>query len=375
MAPLEPWEKVLIDPEVFLDTVHGQIACTDCHDGVDDADKETAHEGLVARPSENSQEACGDCHSYVTENFAASLHASQEGYFTMFAARDIPVDHPATEEMFDNHCASCHTSCGDCHVSQPESVGGGLIDNHVFNATPSLTRNCTACHGSRVGNEYMGKHEDILADVHFRQGRMSCVSCHTANEMHGINVMDESAEMPADHRYSGEESPSCTSCHPDVAGGEDGQVMHIMHSENLSCQVCHSVSYTSCDGCHVQVDEESGIPYYATESSYMTFYIGKNPRQSESRPYDYVVLRHVPVSSDSFTYYGEELTANIDASPTWTYATPHNIQLNTPQNESCSACHGNTDIFLTADKVADGELVSNEPVIVEEVPGLDLLGQ
>ena len=186
MAPLEPWEKVIIDQEEFLPTTHGQIPCVDCHAGVQTAaEKESAHVEMVARPSENDAEICGACHGYVSDSFASSLHLNQEGYWTMIAVRGGPVDDPQMQEMFSNHCESCHTSCGDCHVSQPSSVGGGLIDNHLFNATPKLTRNCTACHGSRVGNEYTGKHEDINADVHFRIGRMSCIDSHTGDEMHG----------------------------------------------------------------------------------------------------------------------------------------------------------------------------------------------
>ncbi len=29
-------------------------------------------------------------------------------------------------EMFGNHCDSCHATCGECHVSQPNLVGGGI---------------------------------------------------------------------------------------------------------------------------------------------------------------------------------------------------------------------------------------------------------
>jgi thiosulfate/3-mercaptopyruvate sulfurtransferase len=144
--------------------------------------------------------------------------------------------------------------------------------------------------------------------------------------------------------------------------------MHQEHGGDLSCQVCHSVSYTSCDGCHVQISEETGNPFYATDGSYFTFMIGKNPLESYDRPYAYVTLRHVPVAGDSFAYYGEDLLANFNALPTWTYTTPHNIQLNTPQTESCDACHGNADLFLTIDKVYPEEVEANLPVIADTIP-------
>jgi len=368
VAPLEPWEKVLVDAETYLGTIHGTMSCTTCHAGENDADKVVAHTDLISRPSEEPGTACGNCHADIAEIYPDSLHASQAGYWTAIDTRNIPDDHAALETMFGNHCASCHTSCGDCHVSQPASVGGGLVDGHNFNATPSLTQNCTACHGSRVGNEYMGKHEDIKADVHFRQGRMKCTDCHTAAEMHGDYDALGLATTEPIHRYDGGQEPMCIQCHETIGSAEDAIQMHQMHGDKLSCQVCHSESYSSCDGCHVQTSEETGNPYFSTEGTYLTFFIGKNPLKSDERPYDYVTVRHIPVDPTSYSFYTGSEMANFNALPTWAYATPHNIQRETPQNASCEACHGNAELFLTADKVAESELTANQAVIVDEVP-------
>jgi hypothetical protein len=373
---LEPWEKVLVDAVNYVPTVHGHISCINCHGGIQAPDKETAHVGVIRNPSADPQATCGECHAQIVTHSQNSLHSTLDGYWRALEARSIPSNHAALGEMFNNHCSDCHATCGDCHVSQPNSVGGGFINGHLFNTTPSMTRNCTACHGSRVGNEYLGKNEDLRADVHFRQGRMSCVSCHSGAEMHGepSNCQDchtgpESASIPpADHRYSGIQTPSCESCHASVTTGQDGIIMHQMHGADLSCQVCHSIAYTSCDGCHVAISETTGNPFYRTEATYQTFFIGRNPIQSFQRPYRYVPVRHVPISITSYQYYGENLLLNFDQLETWAYATPHNIQRNTPQAESCNACHGNTDIFLTADKVRTEELAANRRVIVDEVP-------
>jgi hypothetical protein len=156
VAPLEPWEKVLVNAEKFSQTVHGHIACTDCHDGVQSLDKDTAHENMIARPSEGKAETCVACHTDLDGVFQNSLHATLQGYWTALDTRSVPENHPALEEAFGNHCSNCHASCGDCHVAQPASVGGGFFDGHVFTNTPPMTRSCTACHGSRVGSEYLG---------------------------------------------------------------------------------------------------------------------------------------------------------------------------------------------------------------------------
>lgn len=376
MAPLEPWEKVLVDEEAFPGTTHALNGCTDCHGGVQSPDKQSAHEGLVSAPSSDPEATCGKCHPDVVVHNQDSLHTNLAGYWTVLEERSVPSNHPQISEAFDNHCASCHATCGDCHVSQPATVGGGFISGHTFNRTPSMTRNCTACHGSRVGNEFLGKHEGLNADVHFREGRMTCNDCHTNSEMHGASAEcdtchpgPEGSQLPPpDYRYSGVQSPRCETCHAVVTTGEDEILLHQLHGSKLSCQVCHSVSYTNCDGCHVAVSETTGNPFFETEGSYQTFLIGRNTLNSFDRPYEYVPVRHAPVSATSFEYYGQDLLPNFDNLETWKYATPHNIQRQTPQTESCTNCHENPDIFLTADKVKPEELQANLGVIVEEVP-------
>ncbi len=367
MAPLEPWEKVLVNAETFPQTDHGELACVDCHGGVDTPEKDAAHVDLIARPSEGDAAICADCHEDQVALSANSLHVNLTGYWTNLTARGADPNHEGIQEMFGNHCSSCHTSCGDCHVSQPTSVGGGLLDGHLFTNEPPMTRTCTACHGSRVGNEFLGKNEGLLADVHFRQERMVCTDCHEGNELHGAQVNDPEA-APAAHRYEGVEGPSCENCHIDYGSSRDDIKEHQLHGDSLSCQVCHSVSYVNCNSCHVAVSETTGNPFFTTSDTWFAFLIGRNTRQSEDRPYNYVPVRHVPIDPDSFAFYGENLLPTFDNLPTWHYATPHNIQRQTPQTESCNNCHGNPDIFLTADKVAPGELNANAGVIVNEIP-------
>jgi hypothetical protein len=67
------------------------------------------------------------------------------------------------------------------------------------------------------------------------------------------------------------------------------------------------------------------------------------------------------------------LTARVNASQAYPMipaetATPHNVQLDTPQAESCNACHGNAEWFLTADRVKPAELRANQSVILGSVP-------
>jgi len=361
---LEVWERVLIDPEAYQQDVHSYIPCTDCHGGHDVPDKHAAHEGMVRDPSIDADASCGECHPDIAPYQEQNLHFNLAGYDTKLYGRSLPENHPLIEEGESYHCNNCHATCGQCHVSQPTSVQGGLLSGHVFERTPSMSRNCTACHGSRVKNEYTGAHEGLSPDVHLRSARMVCTDCHTAGDMHGTDYLDN----PHNHRYDGAQSPTCESCHEDVVGVGSGNPYHEAHgTEILSCQVCHSVAYSNCYECHLDQTDE-GVPYFQLQDEEIGFYIGRNPLRSPDRPYRFVPLRHVPDFPDLFAFYGDDILNNFDALPTWTYATPHNIQRNTPQTESCESCHGNDDIFLTPDKVRPEELQANASVIVLHAP-------
>jgi len=361
---LEAWEQVFVSDESFLESTHGELGCIACHGGDGQADgMEEAHTGVVRDP--DSIETCASCHNDISTTDAMSVHSTLGGYETVLNERAGTEElSPELELAFENHCAGCHTSCGQCHVSRPASAGGGLLDGHSFKNPPPMNLTCTGCHGSRVNDEYKGKNETaeggmIPADVHFNPGGMACFECHGDAEMHG--------DVPAqDHRYD-DAAVECTDCHPAEDGGADGNQQHTIHTENLACQVCHSVDYKNCYGCHVQTSD-NGTPYFKIEPSEMSFYIGKNAEPTEQRPWSYVALRHVPIDPESFSFYGTNLLPEFDTLPTFAYATPHNIQKNTPQNASCESCHGNESLFLTADKVLPEEQAANRDVIVDVLP-------
>jgi thiosulfate/3-mercaptopyruvate sulfurtransferase len=316
-----------------------------------------AHVGLVSDPSDGS---CNTCHKDTAQLHETSLHATLSGFQTAIEGRGGTLEEGSPlATAFENHCQQCHTSCGQCHVSRPDEVGGGLISDHEFRDTPSTKNNCVACHGSRVGAEYLGENEGIPADVHWTEATMLCTSCH-GEELHG------SGETVAT-RYDNPDLARCEDCHEDALSDTGDNPQHQQHLDDLSCQVCHSVAYKNCYSCHVALDEK-GLPCRTSEPSVMDFEIGYNPLQSPERPYKYVLLRHVPTCADTCDYYGEDLLSDFDALPTWKYTTPHNIQLNTPQNESCEACHSNREIFLTEEDILPEEKESNKDIIVTEFP-------
>jgi hypothetical protein len=338
--------------------IHGKVGCVICHGGNSRADdKNEAHLDLVIDPSEGN---CDTCHGDIAHMNETNLHTTLSGFHSVLEARggDLSEGSPI-DEALNNHCYDCHTTCGQCHVSRPADLGGGLVSEHEFRKVPSMQSNCTACHGSRVGDEYLGQNAGVPGDVHWVKAGMTCNECHDT-ALHGTG------ELLA-NRY---ESPSvqCEDCHEDVWTDSGDNPQHEQHIGDLSCSVCHATSYKNCYSCHVAVSKE-GVPYYNTEPSELLFKIGQNIYRSKENPYKYVVLRHPPTNPDMFQFYGDDLLPNFDALPTWKNATPHNIQLHTPQNESCNACHDKKALFLTEDDLRPEEIKANQNVIVPEIPG------
>ena len=331
MPPVEAWAKVFITGEggeAFLnDTdVHMRLGCIGCHGGNEGRNtKDIAHEGFDVDPSEGENNKCADlCHQpELGHYYTDSVHATQVGYKTLFTERSgRTIDgHPEFEEGFEADCSACHASCGDCHISQPKNVGGGLVDGHAINRTPDQTRNCTACHGSRVGDEYTGANAYAGVDAHFIPGRMACVDCHTAQEMHGT------PGAAPQTRYEEPNMPRCENCHSDDLDANSYHTSHLArNTTSLQCQVCHSQTYKSCNACHVG----EGI----TGSSYASFEIGRNPIPDLRSEYEYVLLRHIPIAEDTYEGWGLDNLDNYSDVPTWKYSSPHNIRRFTEQTDT-----------------------------------------
>ncbi len=348
---------------IFFDTEHGQIGCTTCHGGnAQDPDWRTAHQDVIRDPSyPNSMQACGGCHEKICVANQSGLHITLAPFRKIIFARigtASPEIMAAVNLAMGTHCAGCHSSCGQCHVSRPNSVEGGFVEGHLFQKKPPMATNCTSCHGSRVEKEYTGKNKGFAADVHYRKRHMKCIACHKGSEMHGANGR-------VTGRYQAANTPSCIDCHSEVISKKPKIEVHRTHVPKLQCHACHSIPYTNCYGCHVGKDDR-GLPYYQLDRSEISFKIGKNPIPTNKRPHEYVLLRHVPTNPNLFNYYVKGAMKNFDILPTWKFATPHNIQRITPQAKRCNACHGNKKLFLLEKDIIPLELKANQVAILKE---------
>ena len=355
-APFDLYEKMLVD-EDFLQSTHGQIPCHLCHKGNPDSDDPAvAHEGLLSDPSLDSETTCGQCHADISDNGNDSLHMKPGPlYATLDKRCSADQLSKLNDSILDRQCLSCHQgSCGSCHISRPDVVGGGLQKGHFFNKKPDFVYNCLPCHTAPTGNDFIGKKGS--GDIHYRKYNMTCTSCHGGEELHA-------AAKEGDNRYHFSEKAECIDCHEAVS--DDPIPEHVLH-KNVSCAVCHAAPYQNCNSCHIGTDKD-GVVYSQSSPSFKSLKIGLNPDKDGPR---FVLLREVAVQRDTFKNTIGKMQ-NYSALPTYKRASPHTIQRRTWQSADCNHCHGNKELFLTQDSMPFDMIVTNRHVALKasDVPG------
>jgi len=370
----EPYDRVFMGGQgydAFKESGHYKIGCTGCHNGKDKtADKTKAHGGdFLAHPSSSYHTKCNACHQTITDHFKTSIHNGfgQKRKVTMRSGLSGPDDFdklPAHQiEGYTNNCATCHGTCGNCHVVRPALGGGGLANGHAFTKKPDMVSVCVTCHSSRGGHAYMGVASGTQADVHLKKAGFKCMDCHSGSELHG------SGEKVI-QRYAYKELPKCDKCH---SGKQNSNMYHSVHYDDFNCQVCHSQNYNNCGSCHVH-GEGARIP------SYMDYKIAMNPIPDIKTGFKFSLVRRTLAAPDNWEKFGVSQYANFDIFPTYNFTTPHNIlrwtvRTQVAEGASCSAnCHirneggilVNKKNFLFKENLLDWEKGATNKIAVDD---------
>jgi hypothetical protein len=322
----------------MLSTFHGNTYCRDCHGGTDGtADRAAAHAGMTKIPG---SAACGRCHDNAAILGATSLHTTVKGFEAVLAGRGFDFGDATSLARYEKQCAKCHlanaageAACGHCHVSVPDSAGGGLVVGHRIQRQPDTVSNCTACHGSRVKDEYFGLNQALFArnldsakgspvpadyvfrgvtlqpDVHKAEG-MGCGACHYAAEMHGAGV------APGIDRYGVTGGPICRDCHAIAPSAANRDFHTAAHVESMSCHVCHAQPYKSCFGCHTQ-EKPDGTGYFANNESDPTRAARKVPPPAWASTTTYAAGAYVTYGSVEYRSLQASNLNNVPTDTTW----------------------------------------------------------
>ena len=369
----EPYDRVYMGGdgyEAYKQSGHYEMGCKACHNGTDNtSDKNLAHSGdFISHPSMFFEEKCGTCHQNIVNNFKTSIHqgTGQKRKVTIRSGLSGPADFdqlPVHQiEGYNKNCATCHASCGECHIVRPLIGGGGLANGHEFRKTPDMISVCVTCHVSRGGHAYLGVASGTQPDVHLTSAGYRCVDCHDGDELHGDG-------NPVEQRYAYDKLPKCQNCHTNLNGSN---FYHSTHYESFNCQVCHSQVYNNCGSCHIHGDG-------ARVPSYLGFKIAENPIPDIKTGFNFTLVRRTLAAPDNWEVYGVPEYANFNAFPTYNYTSPHNLlrwtdRTDVADGKSCSSnCHIrneggaliNRELFLFQDDLLDWEQNATSGITVD----------
>jgi thiosulfate reductase cytochrome b subunit len=231
-------EWIGLRPELYTKSVHGALACVDCHDSLTQAE----HASTLP-PAQ-----CATCHEKAVGSFATSIHGTPRsdgrpaagncttchgGSHDMLPVKNL--DSPVSKFSLPQTCAACHEnevaaaklglkntgavtrfrdsihgqalykmgltvapSCSDCHGVHDIKA---TKDATAHTSKASLTATCAVCHAGVEKTFRTSVHGELWA----KTGRKSpvCTDCHTAH----------SIERPSNAHFKRTSDQTCGKCH------------------------------------------------------------------------------------------------------------------------------------------------------------------
>ncbi|MBK7974038.1 MAG: hypothetical protein IPK07_12445 [Deltaproteobacteria bacterium] len=232
--------SVYTDPKKFDASVHGSLACVDCHSTLE----EVPHDDVLPKVD------CASCHEDEAKDYATSIHG-----------------------MSKSMGASAAAGCADCH-GKHDILAADDTESRVYKM--NLPKTCASCHSSPgLTKEYRMRYpeapdqysESIHGHALLKMGLIVAPSCNDCHGVHNIRrAVDRSS--PINHANI---AKTCGKCHVTVEktyeGSIHGQLLAKGDPRGPVCSDCHSaheitspeaggnfkklVSDERCGGCHV----------------------------------------------------------------------------------------------------------------------------
>jgi cytochrome b subunit of formate dehydrogenase len=221
----------------FDKSLHAQLDCIDCHEGI----KDLVHESKLPPPT------CAGCHEAEAKEYAASIHGMSHTLGASGAANcwDChgahaigPVkqaDSPVFKLNLPLTCAKCHSNAGltdEYRMKEPlaaahylDSIHGRALTKMGLIVAPS----CNDCHG--VHDIKRGVDRD--APIHHANVAKTCGKCHV-----GIEQIYEKSVHGQILANGDKRGPVCTDCHSahEVETPQNG---HFKMASDARCGKCH----------------------------------------------------------------------------------------------------------------------------------------
>jgi hypothetical protein len=288
-------KSISIDPAGHAASVHGSLACIDCHTTI----KDFPHADRVPKVR------CLSCHADEASHVSGSIHAAL-GELACQSCHGDPHEVAAAAQTVPVKCAQCHAeevkdlrksihgqaaargdpdapNCGSCHGVVHQIQAENNAASPV--AKKSLPDTCASCHSNP---QFLARHKIPFAhpvelykqSVHGRaivDGDRAAATCSDCHGSHGI-LPSQDARSKVNHWNI---ATTCGQCHAEISktylASVHGQAMKAGVSAAPVCSDCHGehlilgpadqaslvnssrVSLATCGRCHS--DERLALRY------------------------------------------------------------------------------------------------------------------
>ncbi len=283
-----------IDGARYLQSVHGETACIDCHSDIEEAAQHPEPANVTKKMEDffDPEDKCLTCHDDVqsqidddgehggeevddAERFMNCIECHDPHYE---GAPDEVAAADAAEMSEDNaSCMDCHQTvrpddpnaiqknrefCYACHSTgkgMPASVP--VMDPEQMAQSPHAELDCLTCHPQSVQYEH---HKQSVSDcgqchqpheesvTHEAHAGVSCQACHLGDVIpvrDGNAVLWERAALPGTvsslHNLTKPDGEGCARCHFD--GNDVGAAAMILPPKSVLCMPCHTATFTAGD--------------------------------------------------------------------------------------------------------------------------------
>jgi nitrate/TMAO reductase-like tetraheme cytochrome c subunit len=308
----EDGRPVYVPSKDFADSVHGGLACVDCH--ADLAEAEFPHPEKLAKVD------CSACHGDAVEAYGKSVHAAARRAGKLVAA--TCVDCHGTHDIRRSTDPASRTyplhlpdTCGRCH-GDPKIIAAGNI---------------------RIGNVFAKYHDSIHGKVLERSGLLVSAKCTDCHGNHDIR------------RKTDPESRVFRTNIPGTCGGCHGGILNLyregIHGTRLAhgdprvpvcsdCHTAHEITRTDVDRWKLDVLKECGTCHVQSMRTYRDTFHGQSTSLGFAR-----------VASCSDCHHAHDIFPKSD---------PRSSVSDAHRAETCRKCHpGAGTSFARYDPHAD----------------------
>ncbi|MGA9528125.1 MAG: cytochrome b/b6 domain-containing protein [Terriglobales bacterium] len=333
----ESGKSLHVDPAKHKSSVHGDLGCTTCHEGV----KEYPH------PKNMKMPACATCHSDEVAQVPQSVH-SILGKEACASCHGGTHEVQPANKLVPQQCATCHE----------DAVKGFEQGVHAAAAKSGEKQapTCLACHG--------GPHQIVAADdprspVHHNNIPATCGTCH------GQKIVMESVGQSTQEFHSYEESVHgravangstkaavCTDCHGvhEIRRASDDKSSIFKFNIPQTCAKCHeSVKTEFMQSIHGQaVSKGNSLAPVCTDCH------GIHSIKSHLDPNSSVAAKNLARTTCARCHEGVRLSQEfgVEGGRASTYlASYHGLasELGSTVVANCASCHGVHNILPSSD--------------------------